>query len=245
MSYTIQQLINYAETFIEYQPLAVGTGNEPAISTANMVQNTILNPPFTWAFNRKVDSTTLVLEPGIQNYTIALTDFGYLEKVATISPTDNSVFECKDVYNTLARGMADANTLKQGRPQACGVLAVTYGTNVTLRFMGVPDKAYAVELVYQKLPVPMTTLTGGTGTLAIPDQFIDVFNNLFLGEAMAIADDARANQYRARGVASLITKSEGLDEMQINAFLEQFWARTGQNQYRTASITQGSQARGV
>ena len=315
MSYSIQQSINFAQTFIQYSPLAVGTGNEPAMSLANEIQNTILNAPFTWAWNRN-EYTALTLIPGTQDYVVPLTDFGFLEKVTTISPADGSVYECKDVYNVLARGVADPSTLKQGRPQACGVLLVTYGTSVKLRFMGVPDKAYGVVLTYQKLPTPLGTynisaaanastghtaytgvfstaafpagstvyingfltnavnngsfqvvsVTGTTLTVNnaagvaetnpatvvttgalwnIPDQYIDIYNNLFVGEAMAVVDDARANLYRARGVASLITKAEGLDEMQINAFLEQYWARTGQNQYRTASITQGSQAKGV
>jgi len=244
MSYTIQQSINFAQTFIQYAPLAVGTGNEPAISLANEIQNMILNAPFTWAWNRAEDNS-LTLVPGTQDYTVNLTNFSFLEKVTLTNPADGSVYECKDVYNTLARGKADPSTLKQARPQACCVISVTYGTSLKLRFMGVPDAGYNVLLTYQKLVAPISTLTGGTGTWAIPDQYIDIYNNLFAGEALAVADDQRANLYRARGVAALITKAEGLDEMQINAFLEQYWARTGQNQYRTANITAGSQARGV
>src|SRR5208283_4551807 len=128
-----------------------------------------------------------------QDYTVNLTNFSFLEKVTLTNPADGSVYECKDVYNTLARGKADPSTLKQARPQACCVISVTYGTSLKLRFMGVPDAGYNVLLTYQKLVAPISTLTGGTGTWAIPDQYIDIYNNLFAGEALAVADDQRAN----------------------------------------------------
>jgi hypothetical protein len=243
MSYTIQQSINYAQTFIQYSPLAVGTGNEPALSIANEIQNMILNAPFTWGWNR-AENTDLVLEPGKQDYLVPLLDFSFLEKVS-LEGTDGSVYEIKDVYNTLARGIADPRADKQQRPQACCVLKVTYGQDVTLRFMGVPVDSFKVTLTYQKLVKPLSTLTGTTGTWAIPDQYLDIYNNLFVGEAMSIVDDARANIYRARGVAALITKSEGLSEMQINAFLEQYWMRDAQRQYHMGRVGLGVQASGA
>jgi hypothetical protein len=244
MAYTIQQSINFAQTFIQYSPLAVGTGNEPALSLANEIQNTILNPPFTWPWNRN-ESSALTLAATTQDYTVNLTDFGFLEKVSLTDPDTNEVWEIKDVYNNLARGKADANTRKLMRPNACCVISVSYGTSVKLRFMGVPNKAYGVLLTYQKLVTPLTTLTGGTGTWALPDQLIDVFNNLFVGEAMAVVDDARANLYRQRGIGVLLGKAEGLTEMEINAFLEQYWQRDHQNQYRTMRTQQGAQGGAV
>src|ERR1700676_5423861 len=59
----------------------------------------------------------------------------------------------------------------------------------------------------------------------IPDQYSDVYNNLFIAEAMALVDDARAQQYRQRGVAALLAKATGLTEMQRNAFAQQWLAR--------------------
>jgi len=284
------------------------------MSIGNEVQNLILNAPFTWGWNRTEDSST-VTTPGVQDYVVNLTDFSYLEKVSLTAP-DGSVYELKDVYNTLARGIADPSTLKRQRPQACCIIMVTYGTSIKVRFMGVPDNTYIVTLTYQKLVSPIgqfaisaagnasmgnTTYTGvfttsafpagstiyingfttnaaNNGTFQVvsisgtslvvnnasgvaetnpavvwstnspwsmPDQYLDIYNNLFTGECMAVVDDARANMYRQRGVAALLTKSEGLSEMQINAFLEQYWARTGQSQYRTGAVTQSVQARGA
>jgi hypothetical protein len=80
----------------------------------------------------------------------------------------------------------------------------------------------------------------------VPDQWMDVFNNLFLAEAMASVDDAREQVYRQRGIAALLARSEGLNEMQINAFLAQSIARGTTQQMAAQQRTQQSgQARGV
>ena len=80
----------------------------------------------------------------------------------------------------------------------------------------------------------------------LPDSFMDVFNNLFLAEAMAVVDDAREQVYRQRGIAALLSKAEGLNEMQINAFLAQSIARGTVQQTMAAQRTQqGTQARGI
>lgn len=78
----------------------------------------------------------------------------------------------------------------------------------------------------------------------IPDSFSDIYNNLFLAEALSTADDARVQEYRVRGVAALLSKAEGLNQMQINAFLSQ-WLTTSEAQTlaRTMSTQQGLQGR--
>jgi hypothetical protein len=95
------------------------------------------------------------------------------------------------------------------------------------------------------LVTPLTTLTGSTGTWAIPDQYLDIYNNLFVGEAMATVDDTRAREYRQRGVAALLAKAEGLTDMQKNLFLESYWLRDSQQQAMSLRTQQAAQARGV
>jgi hypothetical protein len=240
---TIQNSIDYSQTYIQYSPLNVGVANEPAITIANEVQNLVVGPPFTWGWNRKEDST-LSTVAGTQDYTVNLTDFAYLEKVSLTDP-NGAVFEIVDVYNTAALGKADSSTNKRQRPNAACVLLVTYGTSVKIRFMGCPDVIYNVSLTYQKLVTPMAALTGGTGTWTIPPQYSDVYNSLFLAEALATVDDARAVQYRQRGVTALLAKSEGLSELQKNAFLEQYWMRDRQQQSGALRTQQSVQARGA
>ena len=43
----------------------------------------------------------------------------------------------------------------------------------------------------------------------IPDSYMEIYNNLFLAEMMATADDAREQLYRQRGVAALLSKAQG------------------------------------
>jgi hypothetical protein len=239
---TIQNTIDYVQTFIEYAPVNVGTANEPAITISNQIQNLVMGAPFGSAWNRKEDSSTSTVK-GTQDYTIALTDFAWLEKVSLTDPAGR-VWEVIDVYNNLPRGVADPN--KPGRPTGCCVLVTTYGTSIKIRFMGVPDQVYLITLTYQKLWAPIAALTGGTGTWAIPQIYSDVYNALWLGEAYGLSGDTQNHQvYRMRGVAALIARTEGLTEMQINAFLEQFERRTGQAMYRQGSVQQSIQAKGA
>jgi hypothetical protein len=241
MAYTLLQSVNFAQPFIEYAPLTAGASNEPAISIGSMVRNTLLNPPFTWGWNRAEDSSTSTVA-GTQDYTINLTDFAYLEKVALTDVTGN-VFELKDVYNTnaLAKGTATAGARQ--RPNSVSVKSVSFSTSVSIRFMGVPDAVYVITLIYQKLSLPFTA-TSGTWS-PIPDSFIDVFNNLFLAEAMESVDDARGSVYRQRGVAALLAKAEGLTDMQRSAFIQQYQALNSQMTAAQLRTQQGSQARGI
>ena len=79
----------------------------------------------------------------------------------------------------------------------------------------------------------------------IPDQYSDVYNNLFIAEAMALVDDARAQQYRQRGVAALLAKATGLTEMQRNAFAQQWLARNTERQAAGGTTTLGNTGRGL
>lgn len=93
----------------------------------------------------------------------------------------------------------------------------------------------------------------GTGTPSlltqawpIPDSYIDIYNNLFLAEAyQSVEDDAEAQRYRMRGIAALLSKAEGLSEMQRKQVLSQYLSRDSQRLSAQLRTQQGSQARGV
>jgi hypothetical protein len=246
---TIQNSIDFASTQIQYSPLSVGTANEPAITIANEIQNLFFGPPFTWGFNRAengpANNTTLTLQPGVQDYLVPVTDFSFMETATTTDPVTGETFSISDVYNTknLSTGDTSPNISKRGRPNSVSVRMLQFGTSITLRFLGVPDKAYGVTFTYQKLVAPMSALTGAAGTWTIPAHYSDIYTALFLAEAFATVDDARAMQYRQRGIAALLAKAEGLNEMQINSFLQQYWSRQGRPEVagplRTQQATQG------
>jgi hypothetical protein len=312
MSYTLQNTLNYVAAFIQGQPIYAWTGFEPACSIGTTVRNTICNAPFTWPWNRNEDTTDLVVTQGIQDYTVPITDFSYLEKVTLKATTANNQgifyqYEIKNIHNTYIL----AASAKQAQPDACCVKYYTPGTSVALRFLGVPDQNYTAVVTYQKLVVPfaqfaitsVATAVGGnttyTGTftptyftagqlatvagfantlnngtysivsvsattlvlanpsgvavtaagtvvnsdwMPIPHSFIDIYNNLFLAEAFSAADDARTQEYRVRGIAALLSKAEGLSDMQVNAFLSQ-WIGSSQEMRAQLRAQTANQAR--
>lgn len=79
----------------------------------------------------------------------------------------------------------------------------------------------------------------------IPDQYSDVYNNLFLSEAMTMVDDPRAQLYRQRGIAAFLSKASGLTEMQKNAFTQQWLAREVERQSTLGMAQLGHTGRGV
>ncbi|VVB50960.1 Uncharacterised protein [uncultured archaeon] len=312
MTQNLQQTINWARTFIQYNPLTAGLGLEPASSVASMIRNSLLNPPLTWLFNRgEVTFSTVV---GTQDYTLAtISDMAFIEKIS-LSDDSGNIWEIKDVYNNAPLAVSSF----QQRPSAVSVMSSSIISNVLnykLRFLGVPDQIYAVTLTYQKLSpqfgpfqitavgnasggntaytgifdvisFPVSSLAIITGCAApvnngtflvvsctnttltvanaagvaassqtgyannwdwapIPEQYSDIYNNLFLSEMLAVVDDARAQLYRQRGVAALFAKATGLTETQKNAFAQQWLARGVERQSVLGSIQTGTSGRSV
>ncbi len=303
--------IAWAQPYIQYSPLTAGTGFEPAASIASMIQNSILNPPMTWSWNRFEDSTQMT-QIGRQDYSYSLTNFGFLEK-ASLTDSQGKIWEIKDIYNTQSL----SKSAVQQRPSAVAILNYISGNNFTLRFLGVPDQVYTINLTYQGLAIQFSsfkvtsaantangntvytgiftpssfatgdqasfsgftndanngvfTIVSSTSTLLtvanpagiletpatvamvidvswapIPDQYSDIYNNLFLSEAFqAVSEDAEAARYRQRGIAALLAKSEGLTEVQYNAFLSQWLTREDVIAASALRTQQAGQARGV
>lgn len=79
----ISDSINFSQTHLGFVQLGIGTNNEPAITTANMILQTILSPPFCWNWNRT--STSFLTTIGVQDYAVAsLTTFGFIEKASFV-----------------------------------------------------------------------------------------------------------------------------------------------------------------
>lgn len=225
-----------------YIPLTAQTGSEPALTIANMVVMFILNPPFTWGFNRAEDSTTTTAA-GTQDYVVTLTDFGFLETV-TLTDANSKSYAVPRIYNSNALGKTSEQS---ARPEACSVKLFTPGTSIAIRFMGCPDAIYTATLTYQKAPVLFTATTQDWFTQAkIPIAYMDIFNNLFLAEAFQANGDAgEAGRYRQRGMAALISKAEGLTEMQKNMMLAQAMNADLQTIAANLRAQQAAQARSL
>jgi hypothetical protein len=77
---TIAQSMNWAQSFVGFKSLAIGASSEPAITSANILIQTILSPPFCWNWNRS--SVTLTTTAGTQDYSTAASSFGFIEKAS-------------------------------------------------------------------------------------------------------------------------------------------------------------------
>ena len=144
--YTLIQSINWSQPYIQYVPVTAGVGLEPAFSTASIIRNSFLSAPIAWPWNRAESSGTAVTSAN-QDYTIALTDFGFLE-TATLTDANGKVHTIKDVMNSAPIGYSPTD--KTARPNAIAVMAITPGTSVKVRLLSVPDQSYTLRLTYQK-----------------------------------------------------------------------------------------------
>jgi hypothetical protein len=147
---TLQDTVNYVQPFIQYQPLNAGSNNEPQTSIASMIRFSILSAPQIWPWNRK-EVTSIAITAGVQDYTVLLTDFGYLEKAALTNDAGDTI-EIKDVYNSLPLA-SELPTLNPGaRPNAIVVLDYIPRVSIDIRLLGTPDQDYTLTLIYQRLP---------------------------------------------------------------------------------------------
>lgn len=248
MANTLQTTLNWVGQYIYSNPLTANAGNEPAISIASMIRNSMFSPPMTWSFNRVEDSASTTVSSltyplvqtvvGTQDYAYTKTDFGFLEKASLID-SNNQVIEIKDIYNTAALSRGG----DQQQPHAAAIILNTPGAGFTLRFMGIPDQIYTIVLTYQKLSAQFANLSDMW--FPIPDSYSDIYNNLFLGEALAVTDDGRSQIYRQRGVAAFLAKAEGLSDTQRQIFAQQWLAQSREGATSGLKAQQGVQARGI
>lgn len=114
-SVTVDQTIGFVRPFLRWANLKVGTGNEPALSAANLILQTIVGPPFVWPWNRV--STSFLTTPGVQDYNASLAAFGFLETatvqmagvITSVTVTSNvAVFTCNNNFASLLNGPSGA-----------------------------------------------------------------------------------------------------------------------------------------
>jgi hypothetical protein len=214
MAITLQNTLDACAAFVQGSPLSAWTGSQPAINIGNMVKTTILQAPFIWNFNR--GNLSLSLTNSTQDYTQAVTDFGFAEK-ASVTDSTGKTWEIKDVQNNEPMAVSDM----EARPELVAVQTQTPGTNATFRFSAVPNANYTANIIYQKSPVLFAALSDNWSPL--PDSYVvQIANTLCLGEFLAAVDDPRAQIYRQRGVAMLLARAEGLSETDKATFAQSY-----------------------
>jgi len=231
---TLNQTVNFAQTYCRLQPLTGvgGVDTEPAVSIANMVKQFILAPPFGWPWNR--NTKTFITVAGTQDYTVSVTDFGWLEK-ASVTDTTQKIWP-------LTIELVSGDSTDAGRPTNIAPQMDDGAGNITFRLYPVPDGVYTVKLIYQRVPLLMTATT--QTWVPIPDQFAYLYTSGFLASALEMVDDARFAPQQEMFLRQLVAACSGLDETQKNIFIESRLRQMRQQQASTMSAEQGRQGRG-
>jgi hypothetical protein len=235
---TLAATTAWVQPFMRYQSLTVGTSNEPAITSANTVKQTILSPPFIWRWNRATDSSTSTVA-GTQDYAVALSTFGYFEK-ATVTDSNGIVteLEWKQLLSAESSG-----TLVRARPTFISTQSDDNAGNISFRLMPVPDAIYLLTIIFQKAPVLFAATTDTWAP--IPDYMAYLYNRGLLAFGLELMDDARFTVEHTRFLAQLLSAAEGLTEMEKNIFLGNVLNTAAQGQNASLRTQQATQARGT
>jgi hypothetical protein len=232
-TYTVNQSIAWAQYFMGNRPLALSP-TEPALTSANMVVQVMLSPPFKWRWNR--NSNTFNFTGG--DTAVTINDFGFIEK-AYVTPGSGTYsgqnIEIPTIETELS---ADLGT---GQPQSIAPYLDNNAGTITFRFMpGNPDVASTVTVIYQKKATPL--LTNTSQTWPIPDEYGYVYNWGFLALMYLFADSQKFITANQKFVSGLIALNEGLTEQQIAVFIGQ-WDFLVQNLTKNSKTSQGLQMR--
>ena len=233
MANTLQTSINWAIGFLGYSTPTVGPNNEPALSSANMVQQVMTSPPFHFAWNRS--SLAFSTNPTTQDYVVTVSDFGYAEK-AGFQPVAGGKAKGLAVLNNTA--LTESFDVQE--PVTLGVQLVQSG-QVTFRFVSLPNAQYNVTVWYQKF-APLMTIPGNSWLP--PDYMSYIYNRGFLAHCLEGKGDPRAQQEKVSFAAALLATHEGLTDTEKNIFLMQYMANPREVLLNQLKTQQGVQARG-
>lgn len=231
-SFNIQASVNFVAPIMRYTPLAIRS-EEPALTAANIVLQTMLGPPFVWPWNRNIASGALTTNE--QDVDVALADFHFLEKCALSAPGASSFRECEHRIVLSRDGSASS------QPAYVSTLLDDGAGGITFRFQPPPDLDYDADFIYQKTPPIITSLAATWSP--VPDQYSYIYNWLFLGAMAVLLDDARWLNFNLRGIAHLLGAQQGLSDTEKNIFITKYLADLAQLQGTGLRTSQGYQGR--
>jgi hypothetical protein len=195
-------------------PQNLGSGNEPAITNANVVLQTILGPPFCWRWNRA--EVTQAVIANTRDVTKTISDFGFLERASYTMSADSSSAEINLIKSIGTGG-------EVGPPAQAATQSDNGSGSLTFRVNPAPDAAWTLTLLYQKKASLFTALSGTWSP--IPDEFSYIYQQGFLGFTLLYIDDPRFVVPLNRFFISLVGAAEGLSETERSMFLAH-WQRT-------------------
>jgi hypothetical protein len=251
---TLQNSADWIRPFVFLRPLSINnpaTGLptlEPLLTSANLVQQTMLSVPFRWPFNRKVFSFQCLKQgnpPAFpQDYSEELPDFGFIEKATSVSPTisaNGAIMPGTTFELQCQNGISEDNTPNGGRPTFISPQMDDNAGNITFRLMPIPDQVYTINITYQK-KAPL--FTAFNQTWVIPDNYSHIFHYGLMALMMQYSDDPRFQLYNQKFITHLLLACEGLDETSRNLFLNNWQAITGTPTSNAIWLQSGHQAQG-
>lgn len=225
--------------FILQRPTSgIVSATEPAVTVANKVIQSILSAPFKWEWNRVYSQTAINVTRGNTDYTIALADFGYLEEAVLVNPdaTGQTLPAVQlEVYKVLSR------EIEQNRPEGIATLLDDNNGKITFRLFPVPDKAYTVDLIYQKAPVVVSSLSSTWAP--IPDKMAYLYEQGFMAHMQGIYNSQLYIAGMQMFFRQLVAASEGLTEMEKAIFLEDRLRAIKTQEAEVSAIQQGKGSR--
>jgi hypothetical protein len=237
---TVQNTLNWLTAFIQQRPTTGigGNANEPALTSANYIMATILQPPFRWSWNRTSAAAAITTVAGTADYPVVLSSFGYLEKAVLVNPTPvgnqppNFELQIWEVLGTDG---------KQNRPLNIAKLLDDNQGNITFRLFPIPDQAYTVNLVYQNAPPVLTSLNSLWSP--IPDKYNFLYERGLLAMIQMTYNQQLALSNLEIFFRQLVAVSEGLDDEEKAIFFEDSLRTIRMRQTELQAAQQGKQAR--
>lgn len=215
----------FTQPIMVYQPVAI-QGDDPALTAANLIKQTILGAPFEWPYNSsEIEVATITKQ---QDYTIIAPDFGYLSRIDLADPQGN-IKEIA-VKTSLPRESAVQ------RPASAAIQNDDNQGNLTVRFNTLPDQVYTAVLQYQRKAVPMTSLASTWAP--IPDQHSYIFDWGYLSILALLTKDPRMPQFRQMFLSNLLGAQDALDATQRNIFLGNWLDMTAEVQRNQQKVAQ-------
>ena len=231
---TLLRSLEWAKRFVFNRQLSIGDFKEPFLTSANIVYQTMLSPPFVWRWNRQVITFSTIA--GTQDYTEAC-NFGYIEN-ASVQDTSASATGWIEITPKIDLAL---NT-QQSRPEFISGQLDDNNGNITFRFMPVPDKVYPISITLQQKPALLTSLNQTWAP--IPDEFSFIYQVGILSWMYSFADDPRAATTRQQFVSHLLGASEGLTATQVNIFLSNYQNLSLAQSEKAIQMQQGNSGRG-
>lgn len=231
-SLNLQNSIAFAQGVIKNHPVFIN-GLEPAITSGNIILQTMLGAPFKWRWNRSTFSISLTIAGGT-DYVVAVADLGSIETM-WLKDTQNNILQ-------LSGAVALAKASDSGRPTRVAAQYDDGLGNITFRFDRIPDANYTANFDYQRKPSLITSPASPWGVVS--DEFGYIYNYGFLCLLMLLNNDSRFPIFEQYFVSRLLGAQDGLTDQERNIFLG-MWLKNAQTVTRDqAAVNMGVAGRG-